>query len=598
MFRDITAAEYSIENVTFGWDTASPPQKSPESSQNESVRLRMREWEHERARLRELVREAEDDGARERVESKDRAQREASPEVEKPQEKVERARGETRSPERGERHVPTKIVIGKTSILTPPDSVLATPLSPLMEDPSECSFLPNDILTRSANESGLGFKQSLMMSFDKTMRLYKASTSAFGRSTPALSLSGESPLGQSRACVSEKPSLEDRKHVIEDDSTSPADNGTDRMTLWLRNVEKLVEDTTQNFAANASIPLSPLPLSPVSRRPSITRSNRSTGRMPRKILAASEIFSDISQTADGELSPRMDCSFPASPVDASKLDRTNMNFIDQTLPTIPSEQPSTVSPVKSPVPETPRRRRATVVTRSPQPSHGKKASLELHIDTGSPSKRREKSKSQNDLARPITPVTKLEFELEQLALPPRAKRLSEVVDRNLFIAPPRRVPSEASLVQQPIDRSPSIVHVEPYSQRPQTKLHPTMDTPARKHVEVVYDRFLMSTTGVKRVGKGYQSDNAGPVANIPAQNRTAMHKRSQRLFTARRQMPPPVSSEDIMHASSVDEFGVVVDSAKPRTSEDQGKNTVAVVRKAFKAIVTAKQMSNRFSKVA
>ena len=75
-----------------------------------------------------------------------------------------------------------------------------------------------------------------------------------------------------------------------------------------------------------------------------------------------------------------------------------------------------VDEAQSPVvPQTPsRRRRATVVTRSPEPV-GK--GMKLEIDTvspySSPSKRREKSKSQNDLARPITPVTKLEFELER-----------------------------------------------------------------------------------------------------------------------------------------------------------------------------------------
>ncbi|OCH84370.1 kinase-like protein [Obba rivulosa] len=609
LFRDVTAAERSIDNVSSGWDSSvAKEQKSPDSSQNDSVRMRMREWERERARLRELVRDAEE-GADERLE-REGTRREASPEHERTFEKAEEAKQKPGSPERGERR-PPRIVIGKMSILTPPDSVLATPLSPLMEDPSECSFLPNDILTRSGNESGIGFKQSLMMSFDKTMRLYKASTSAFGRSTPVLSLTGDSPEGRSRACVSEQPSWEDDKRMHEADSPSFAgskartdgpetDNGVDRMTVWLRNVEKLVEDTRQNFAATTSVPPAPLPISPVSRRPSITRSNRSTGRMPRKILAASEIFADVSQIVEGELSPRSDSVFPTSPMGWSREDKTNLDVLEHTLPTIPSEQPSTASPVQSPMPETPRRRRATVVTRSPEPAHERKASLDLQVDTTSPSpsKRREKSKSQNDLARPITPVTRLEFELEQLALPPPAKRLSELVDRNLFIAqPPRRQPSEASLQQAVVDRSPSIVHVEPYPPRPQTRPPVTMDTPARKHVEVVYDRFLMSTTGVKRVGKGYQSDNAGPVTNVPQQNRVPTNKYNQRLFnTTRRRMPPPVSSEDILRESSVDEFGVVVDSARPRPSEDQGKNTVAVVRRAFKAIVTAKPVSNRFSR--
>lgn len=68
-------------------------------------------------------------------------------------------------------------------------------------------------------------------------------------------------------------------------------------------------------------------------------------------------------------------------------------------------------------PVTPRhRRRATILSRSPEKT---KTMLDLDLEL-SPSKRREKSKSQNDLqmvgtglGRAITPVTRLEFELEQ-----------------------------------------------------------------------------------------------------------------------------------------------------------------------------------------
>lgn len=107
-----------------------------------------------------------------------------------------------------------------------------------------------------------------------------------------------------------------------------------------------------------------------------------------------------------------------------------MNFREHSLPTIPSEAPSgAIEPqsrsllsdasmcassmgptvVLSP-PQTPsRKRRATVVTHSPE-NVRKAVSLEIDV---SPMKRREKSRSHGDLLRPITPVTKLEFELER-----------------------------------------------------------------------------------------------------------------------------------------------------------------------------------------
>ena len=140
--------------------------------------------------------------------------------------------------------------------------------------------------------------------------------------------------------------------------------------------------------------------------------------MPRKILAANQIFADgyesgfLDQSGLSSLDKSGVSSFFA---DGKSEPRSPVPDINDTLPTIPSEQPSVFSNPQSPsVPETPSRRarRATVVTRSPEPAR-KQPSLE--IDT-SPSKRREKSRSQNDLIRPITPVTKLEFELQKRTL--------------------------------------------------------------------------------------------------------------------------------------------------------------------------------------
>ena len=56
--------------------------------------------------------------------------------------------------------------------------------------------------------------------------------------------------------------------------------------------------------------------------------------------------------------------------------------------------------------------------------------------------------------------------------------------------------------------------VQPYPTRKQLVRSPAtgMDSPTQRHVEVVYDRFLMATSGVKRVGKGYQSHHVKPVS--------------------------------------------------------------------------------------
>ena len=105
----------------------------------------------------------------------------------------------------------------------------------------------------------------------------------------------------------------------------------------------------------------------------------------------------------------------------------------------------------------------------------------------------------------------------------------------------------------------------------------------------------MSTTGVKRVGKGYQSDNVAAISNIPRPKVSGrLQKRSSNFFLAggRRQMPPPVSSEDLRRRSQSvgpDEFGSV--STVPSSGSDtvgskgdKSDESLGIVRRALKAI--------------
>ncbi|CCM06214.1 uncharacterized protein FIBRA_08459 [Fibroporia radiculosa] len=622
VFKDVTSANQNA-------DTASAIPKrveKPKEVLSSSVRNRMREWERERERLREMeqleerMREAEEEREKERrryekemeeareqervLELEMRQQRELELERQRTLE-LERVRLKAREAE--PRPALSRIITGGASSVTPPGSVPITPLGPLHEEPLESDIL-NDEHFRSGNESGISIlKQSLKVSLGGAMRLYKSSALALGRSTPGLELSHDLDEDDvSRISMSDRASWEDDSLIRKANSSLPGvrqavrnegmatANQLDRMTIWIRNVEQVVEDARQNFAASSPTTglLPPLPLAPVSRRPSTShdRSNRSS-RVPRKILPANKIFVDEYESG---IFDRIPTSFDQSTVEDTKAETTGN--VDQTLPTIPSEQPSFASgSMPLPVPETPsRRRRATVVTRSPEPARKKSSDCVVE----SPSKRREKSRSQYDLLRPITPVAKLEFELEKLALPPRPQRLSAVVDRSIFIAPsPMPRLRESDVVHECIedDLTSSPLHVDPYPQRiPASNAADTLDTPTRKHVEEIYDRFLMSTAGVKRVGRGYQSDYLRPISNIPVQ--ASGSKRGHGLFhSTRRPMLPPVSSEDLRRASSVDEFGVVVPSARDGGSSpaDSGKNTVAIVRKAFKAIVTGKSVSTR-----
>ncbi|KAA1475650.1 hypothetical protein DENSPDRAFT_883723 [Dentipellis sp. KUC8613] len=614
-----------------------------------SVRDRMREWERERERLREMasMEEQEPEGAEkeepeevreekveepvvEVVENKEdlkvEVARRAAEEEERERQRYRRSEERLRERERErerERGRPLKTVNAVQVLETPVVGVPATPISPDMRSPS----LWGDSFPRSVsgNESGLSIlRQSLKMSIDKTMQLYKSS---IGQKARRPSQAPDATLDMD---VSERQSWEDDELLQQANSSLPvvrqamrnervgADNRADRMSIWLQNVEKVVEDARQNFASSSVAQLPPLPLAPLSNRSSSqNRSNRSS-RLPRKILAASQIFQKENEQ------PSMPASPPATDPDRSLLSAsTSMyaaanasaylpNMTLATIPTLPSEEPSRTTMILGSTP--PRARRSTVtIGRSPEKSR----SLDIESGSGSPSKRKEKSRSQNDLLRPISPIANLQLELERLSQPSPPLRLSAVVDKSLFLAEPSAKPDLPAMPATPAHTiqisssnstpvaaaandslTASPFHVEPYPARAaRITESPVMDSPTRHRVEGIYDRFLMATSGVKRVGRGYQSDNVGPMGNTLTPTPTLAQSRSApRMFgSTRRPMPPPVSSDDQRRAVSVDELGVMQSTASAgdtpmsmSMSKEDRTNTVRNVRRAIRAIVTGK----------
>ena len=154
------------------------------------------------------------------------------------------------------------------------------------------------------------------------------------------------------------------------------------------------------------------------------------------------------------------------------------------------------------------------------------------------------------------------------------------------------------------DLTSSPFHVEPYPVRKSISQIP--DTPSQRRLEGVYDRFLMATSGVKRLGKGYQSDNVTPVGH-PINNAAGAHnskRDSHRAFySAKKPMPPPVSSEDMQRAMSVDELGVIVvaPAGKGLESSTNGMKDEIITGsliKRIKAMVPGKPASRRLSRLA
>jgi hypothetical protein len=153
------------------------------------------------------------------------------------------------------------------------------------------------------------------------------------------------------------------------------------------------------------------------------------------------------------------------------------------------------------------------------------------------------------------------------------------------------------------DLTSSPFHVEPYPVR--KSIPQIADSPYLRRVEGVYDRFLMATSGVKRLGKGYQSDNVGPMGNPvgPAAGAGGYNGKrdSHRAFySAKRPMPPPVSSEDVQQKTMpVDELGVigVAKGLAPSTTEMKDEISTGSIMKRIKAMVPVNPVSRRLSRL-
>jgi serine/threonine-protein kinase GIN4 len=228
-----------------------------------------------------------------------------------------------------------------------------------------------------------------------------------------------------------------------------------------------------------------------------------------------------------------------------------------------------------------------------------------------------------------------------LPQPPESRRLSEVVGRDIFfstsfatddkemdstpktpVTPIIHVSAESPAPSGTDSLTASPYDVKPYVTARKPVPASALDSPTARRIEGVYDRFLMATSGVKRLGRGYQSDNAGPLSNSVSSPAAPARLPAARLFhTARRApMPPPVSSEDVRRAASedhlrpglsardgsrsVDELGIMrpstrepgPSSAQKGHTQAQGQ-TVRTVRSAFRAMVSGKTVIKKSSRL-
>ncbi|KZT09251.1 uncharacterized protein LAESUDRAFT_545485 [Laetiporus sulphureus 93-53] len=420
---------------------------------------------------------------------------------------------------------------------------------------------------KSTRDSSLSLlKQSLKLSLRRAIAPSKASMKAL-RLRDATSCLPSQPDNEVYSSLS---NMRDAPKFAQSASTSHLD----RMTSWIRSVEKVVEDARQKFAVypNNAVPLLSLPIAPTSRRTSITRSAPLL-RTPRNIPAVNTIF--IHQQHEVHTTPLEQ----PSPTTASFCERANSvsvvystNDRCSTPPTsLPNSPCSIVAYQNDDLPESvPGRRRVASENLMSRPAF---AGIHLDAYSDSLSKRRERSRSQNDLAAPITPVSKLELEIEKLATNPRPRRLSEVVDRNVFIASSSKAILQNSDTPHHVDSSNSL-H-PPATFRTDAANGHDDENPECSHASTVEERQPYHTWSIK--------DTSSPIS-----------RQSQQLVspdaTSKLTTPPPHSSGRCWGSGSAEHsISTMYPSNRNSVNLDTpGKKVAIMMRKAFKAITLGK----------
>ncbi|KAL1686161.1 kinase-like domain-containing protein [Schizophyllum commune] len=568
-----TSTAHNTENGSSPKRREHPQHERTQHEKKGSVKDRMREWEREKERLREMA----------RLEELERERDEQIQEEKKEKEMLgigEFGQGESDKENEGER---AKSNPNETFIFSEGDDDALNIISQSFAAAAEPIFIRRH--SRKPSDSAFhSLTHSFRRSIDRTFR--------FGSSKNTSALTLDSDDFEPRGRQSEEDdvfgsaansSLPVVKNALASERVA-ADNHTDRMTIWMRNVEKVVQDAKLKFEAERVEPLPPMPLSPASRSGSTHYTQRSS-RVPRKIPAAYQIFADGPE--DGA---------------ANTNTNTKRNSLATSMASMAASAPGHSQTVNE------RSRSVLVVPEIVTPSRQRRATVSETMDqvNESPLSRKEKSRSQGDLfQRRIAPLAKLELELEREAVanqPQLSPKLADVLDRSVFVNTPelelhtsfegRRHKSFDELTSSPL-------HVEPYPARQSRTPNPLPDTPCRKRVEQVYDRFLMSSSGVTRLGKGYQSDARRPVSNTVSSR--GIKKTDHRVFASVRRvaMPPPVSSEDTSRVGSVDELGMHIGAGIGSTALKDETNKMGLsVRRALKNLVPGKTVSRRLSKIA
>ncbi|KAF6755803.1 kinase-like domain-containing protein [Ephemerocybe angulata] len=474
--------------------------KSQKKASN-SVRDRVMEWEREKQRLREMERVDETKRMpwtkRMLVSSQQRASRTSTP--------------------------PTLPLPPVMSPLSRMMNVLPAPTP--NNTPAQAAVSPKQ------SKQNI-FKHSIKASIDKTLQFYKSSSigRAASGSTPARGASFE---------------------IAKEAELMASDTQMDRMAIWMKNVERVVEEAQANFEASA--PKGEYKLPPLPVPPSQARAQRS-----RAVVHPSLIDSSFVSNA------------PPSSFGSSSAGH---------------EQPASATESQFVIPEivTPskQRRRATVSATSAAPHEGDG----LFAHGLNPKGRGHMSLAQLRTKRLAQPSPKLSD-----------CRRPQPLHRTSLHFPRQPAWTSRNRKHNSFDEEghSSICHVEPYPQtRASQDRQGYVDTPERQHMESIYDRFLM-TSGVKRNGRATKSEVITPPGQplpwVPSSGKKESHRAFYSYPDDIERRAVSVDELGFMHASGAqDAHGEGMAMGR----DESTSSTVAMVRRAFKAMVPGKAVVSR-----
>ncbi|KAL5524676.1 hypothetical protein ACEPAF_9821 [Sanghuangporus sanghuang] len=429
---------------------------------------------------------------------------------------------------------------------------------------------------------------------DKTFGLYKLSIGRMNIRKPAKRTSEDLDASDSHRASWEdysfitdpKTSIPISRHPLHSDQVV-ADNKADRLSQWIRSVEQVVKEAKENFASSSITAPPPLTAPPASRA-GVARAPRTQ----RKILAADQIFQE----------PEARSTSPAEP-SGRQTPPPNRGLGTTAEPPLPPKDLSS-----------PRSRRRATISSGP----GLAAKIETASIDGTPSRRKEKSKSAGNLSslvRPISPLSQLQKALEKEE---ESKRnLSELLDRSIFIARPSgsTPPGDNDLVSPGSPRPQAQIRLSSSlnpakSPAVSTVLRESNSSPIlysrpQSKQESLPDRVPLVKTGIKprRVSKSQISAPTPVQAPPTLQAPPSASKKTSRLFGSRqgRVSHHQSYSDDLTVShpagtrSGAEDFGLLSSmsfSQSASLTKDASKS-VSAVRKAFKAIVSGRSAARR-----